>query len=152
MIISNGQQKTDESDNNGGKFQVEGTIVKKVYNWGVLGKNVSNTGTQTQYEPFEKFNWYIYLQYVQGDIDTCKKLIKKEVERCGGYNDFILYTQVSITIKSRVPMHGRVYTSERLWFIVIIQFKLCFSTKYAFYDNHLKWQHLKIFQGSHGQK
>ncbi|XP_023309913.1 Bardet-Biedl syndrome 4 protein homolog [Anoplophora glabripennis] len=43
--------------------------------------------------PFEKFNWLIHLQHVRGETEACKQLIKKELERCHGKNEFALYKE-----------------------------------------------------------
>lgn len=58
------------------------------------GKKDSDIGSQ--FESFEKFNWFIYLQYVHGEIEICQELINKELQRSKGRNEFALFSQVSI--------------------------------------------------------
>lgn len=58
-----------------------------------IAKKDSSAGSQ--FETFEKYNWYIYLQYVHGEQDACKELINKELGRSKGRNEFVLFTKVS---------------------------------------------------------
>lgn len=45
--------------------------------------------------PFEKFNWLIHLQHVRGETEACKQLIRKELERSHGKNEYALYKEVN---------------------------------------------------------
>ncbi|KAG5885946.1 hypothetical protein JTB14_018400 [Gonioctena quinquepunctata] len=49
-----------------------------------------------KFASLEKFNWSIYIQYVRGEIDGCKKLIRRELERSNGRNEFALFKQGKI--------------------------------------------------------
>lgn len=44
--------------------------------------------------PLEKLNWLIHLQHVRGEIAQCKNLIKNEIKRSGGRNEFAYFKQV----------------------------------------------------------
>lgn len=44
--------------------------------------------------PPEKLNWLIHLQHVRGETATCKELIKEEIKRSEGKNEFAFFKQV----------------------------------------------------------
>ncbi|EFA07311.1 Bardet-Biedl syndrome 4 protein homolog-like Protein [Tribolium castaneum] len=43
--------------------------------------------------PLEKLNWLIHFQHVRGEIVQCKNLIKNEIKRSGGRNEFAYFKQ-----------------------------------------------------------
>lgn len=49
-----------------------------------------------EFPSIEKFNWLINLLHVRGDTPACKELIKKEIKRSNGKNEFAYFKQVCI--------------------------------------------------------
>ncbi|XP_063905055.1 Bardet-Biedl syndrome 4 protein [Zophobas morio] len=43
--------------------------------------------------PLEKLNWLIHLQHVRGETQQCKELIKSEIKKSGGRNEFAYFKQ-----------------------------------------------------------
>lgn len=41
--------------------------------------------------PMEKLNWLIHLQHVRGETDLCKELIKLEITKTNGKNEYAHY-------------------------------------------------------------
>ncbi|KAJ8935453.1 hypothetical protein NQ314_012873 [Rhamnusium bicolor] len=63
---------------------------------------ISEKTTKTKLEatpepsPFEKLNWLVHLQHVRGEITACNELIKREIDRSNGKNEYAFYKQGSI--------------------------------------------------------
>lgn len=54
-----------------------------------------NSDVRPQFEPLDKYNWYIYRLYILREIESCQEFINKELKRSGGRNEFAVFMQVS---------------------------------------------------------
>ncbi|XP_066249530.1 Bardet-Biedl syndrome 4 protein-like [Euwallacea similis] len=59
-----------------------------------LGKTAIKDAAETL-EPtaMEKLNWLIHLQHMRGEINSCKDLIKNEIARSQGRNEYVYFKQ-----------------------------------------------------------
>ncbi|CAH0552064.1 unnamed protein product [Brassicogethes aeneus] len=46
--------------------------------------------------PVERLNWLIHLQHIRGEINSCKELIKAEIEKNSGKNEYAFFKQGTI--------------------------------------------------------
>lgn len=49
----------------------------------------------TNYPPLERLNWLIHLHHVQGEIGACKELIRREIDKSNGRNEYAFFKQVT---------------------------------------------------------
>lgn len=48
--------------------------------------------------PLEKLNWLMHLQHVRRESAACKELIKKEIAKSNGRNEYAFFKKVKIYI------------------------------------------------------
>ncbi|XP_066157779.1 Bardet-Biedl syndrome 4 protein-like isoform X2 [Euwallacea fornicatus] len=59
-----------------------------------LGKtSIKDAAENLEPAAMEKLNWLIHLQHVRGEINSCKDLIKNEIARSQGKNEYVYYKQ-----------------------------------------------------------
>ncbi|CAH2015390.1 unnamed protein product [Acanthoscelides obtectus] len=59
-------------------------------------KNHSSSEMVNNFQSLERYNWLMHMFHVNGEIDRCKELIKKEIARSNGKNEVAFYKQGEI--------------------------------------------------------
>ncbi|KAJ8979161.1 hypothetical protein NQ317_006353 [Molorchus minor] len=96
-MIANGQKKSLNPEK--GKYTVPTILFNYI---------LAEMETEEEFVPMHMYDWLIHLQHVRGETKACMQLIKRELERSNGRNEFALYKQ----IKHILPNKYSIYVSR----------------------------------------
>lgn len=82
--------------------------------------------------PLEKLNWLIHLQHVRRESGACKELIKREITKSNGRNEYAFFKKV----KKNAAYFLLIFTNS-LW-----NHRVLFYAKMERYKKH--WKHFSI--------